>query len=194
MQRLLHRNAPVARGFTLVELMVVLIVLAVLVGMAMPSFTQMVNRNRLTAAANEMVASMQIARVEAVRRNMRVALCPSTDGSTCAGADWSRLIVFADANGNGNPGDAGDEVVRFVESEAAGLTVNASGNVATNNRIAFASDGFARVGNAGARVGGISFCSPKLPEAENTRDIAVAVSRISVVHRNGTSACTAMAN
>lgn len=181
-----------SRGFTLIELMVTLVVLAVVMGIAAPSFSDMINRNRLTAAANELVSALQVARMEAIRRNARVMLCPSTDGSACAGSDWSRLIVFVDANGNSAPGDTGDEIVRNVQISESGITVAGSSNVATNQRLGFGADGFARVGNAGAKEGALSACSSKVPVAENTRDVVVEVSRINVATRNGTSSCSAL--
>ncbi|MDX1554457.1 MAG: GspH/FimT family pseudopilin [Xanthomonadales bacterium] len=181
-------------GFTLVELMVTVVVLSIVLAMAVPSFSSMINRNRLAASANEAVAAFQVARMEAVRRNARVVLCPSANGSACAGGDWSRLIVFSDNNGNGSPGDANEEIIRDVVLAAGGVSIKPSGNVATNQRISFGADGFARVGNAGARVGGLSVCSTKLPSADNTRDITVAVSRIAVASRDGSDACSAMSN
>lgn len=178
-------------GFTLVELLITMAVLAVLLALAVPSFQGIMNRNRLTASANEAVSALQAARMEAVRRNRRVALCPSADGTTCAGSDWRRLIVFVDANADGDPGDAGDEVVRDIALATGDLVVQGSSNVATNNRIWFAADGLVRVGSTAVRTGGISLCSNKLPVAQNSRDVVVGVSRISVATRDGTAACIA---
>ena len=67
-------------GFTLVELMVTLGVLAILVTLATPSFTSVINSNRLSSQANELVADIQLARSEALRRNRTVRLCRSTNG------------------------------------------------------------------------------------------------------------------
>ncbi|WP_081974653.1 GspH/FimT family pseudopilin [Novilysobacter arseniciresistens] len=182
------RPAPAHAGFTLVELMITLVVLGVLVGMAAPSFSNLINSNRLTAAANEVVAAMQVARMEAVRRNANVVLCPSTDGAACAGTAWREFIVFADEDGD-NTVDAGtDEVIRTVAVTESGIAVNASSNLATNHRLRFGADGFARVGNAGARNGGLSVCSGDVAQAENTRHVLVAVSRINV-QIAGVAAC-----
>jgi type IV fimbrial biogenesis protein FimT len=80
------RRIRAARGFTLVELMVTLLVLAVLLGLAVPSFRDAALSSRLTGYANDLVASVQIARSEAIKRNATVTLCASTNGSTCATA------------------------------------------------------------------------------------------------------------
>ncbi|GAA5077407.1 GspH/FimT family pseudopilin [Lysobacter panacisoli] len=192
MQRLQGKNTAAIGGFTLIELMVALAVMAVILTLAVPSFTSMIARNRLAAASNELVAGLQIARTESVRRNARVLLCPSTDDATCTGDDWSHVIVFHDANSDSDA-TAGEEIIRSIQI-TNGLTVNPSANVATNQRIGFGADGFARVGDAGAREGAISVCSTKVAEAENTRDVRLGVSRINVERRDGTADCTALAN
>src|SRR5690606_24370806 len=57
------------RGFTLIELLVTLAVASMLVVVAVPNFQAFVNSSRLAGAANEMIASLQLARAEAIRRN-----------------------------------------------------------------------------------------------------------------------------
>ncbi|MBP7370617.1 MAG: GspH/FimT family pseudopilin, partial [Arenimonas sp.] len=65
------------KGFNLIELIVALSVLSILVTLSIPSFTSLFNSNRLTANANEMLSTIQLARMEAVRRNARVVVCRS---------------------------------------------------------------------------------------------------------------------
>lgn len=180
-----------AGGFTLIELLVTLAVLALAVVLAAPSFQGIIARNRLTAAANELVATLQIARTEAIRLNKRVVLCPSTNGASCQGSDWRRVIVFVDANADGNPGGTGDSVVRDVTASAGGVAIQGSSNVSSSNRIWFAADGLVRAGNPATRVGRLSVCSTRLPVAENSREVRFAVSRISVATASGTAACIA---
>ena len=76
--------APAARGFTIVELMVSLAVLAILLALAVPSFTNATLGSRLAGYANDLLASTQIARSEAIKRNAPVTLCASSNGTTCA--------------------------------------------------------------------------------------------------------------
>src|SRR5690554_6151748 len=56
------------RGFTLIELMVIIALVAIMAGIAVPSFTRFVNNNRVTTQADEIHRFLQYARGEAVVR------------------------------------------------------------------------------------------------------------------------------
>jgi type IV fimbrial biogenesis protein FimT len=62
-------------GFTILELMVSLAVAGVLLVIAIPSFRQLIISNKLTTAANDMVAAINVARMEAVKRNASSQFC-----------------------------------------------------------------------------------------------------------------------
>jgi type IV fimbrial biogenesis protein FimT len=67
-----------SRGFTLVELMITLTVAVVLTVIAVPSYRNMINSNRLTTAANEMVGALNLARMEAIKRNGNAQFCSNS--------------------------------------------------------------------------------------------------------------------
>lgn len=92
-------------GYTLLELMIVILVIGVLAGVAVPSFNGAINRNARDSYALELQTALNTARAEAVTSGNRVSICRSTDQATCAGvegADWNDgWIIFIDGNGNG---------------------------------------------------------------------------------------------
>jgi len=87
-----------SRGFTLIELLVTLSVAAVLLGIAMPSFSSFVKNSRLTTEADTMVAALSLARSEAVKSDVTIDVCASSDGATCTGAWKQGWIVICPAN------------------------------------------------------------------------------------------------
>lgn len=99
-------------GFTLIELMVTIAVLAILLAMGLPSFQHSLRSNRAATATNEILASVSLARSEAIRSTRGGGLCSSNNGTACNGNWGDGWMVWADANGNG-AFDGGDTVLRY---------------------------------------------------------------------------------
>lgn len=193
------------KGFTVIELAVVMAVLAILVALAAPSFTSVFNNNRLTGNANELLSTLQSARIEAVRRNARVVFCrndaPDT-GNTCntgAGA-WQGWMSFVDdGTGGGTARDGvrnGAEAVLYAGTFTAPAQLQASPAISGGSqRILFSPDGLA-YSNANALLRArFAFCIPTTSPPENTRFITIlAGSQMVITRVNGGGACAAPAN
>ena len=105
----MHRNA----GFTLIELAATMSVMAILAGIAAPSFAGFLERQRASAAMSSLMTHMALARVSAITYRQSAVLCPSETGTSClAGTDWSGgWLLFLDNDGN-HQRDADEEIVR----------------------------------------------------------------------------------
>jgi type IV fimbrial biogenesis protein FimT len=92
----------VSAGFTLIELMVVIMVASILMAIGVPSYKYVTNSNRLSAEVNGLLGDMQFARSEAIKEGQSVTVCASADQLTCSGTtDWhTGWIVLANT---GNP-------------------------------------------------------------------------------------------
>lgn len=75
-------------GFTLVELMITLAVLAILLGLAMPAVTDFAIKQRVSSQANEMMLSLAFARSEAVKRNQDIRVIPRTSAANGWSDGW----------------------------------------------------------------------------------------------------------
>jgi type IV fimbrial biogenesis protein FimT len=111
----MRKNPHLGLGFTLLELMVAIAVFALLLGIGVPTFSSIINANRITTQANELVSALNYARSEAVKRSEPVAVCASADGATCAAStDWSTgWIVFDDRGGVVGAPDAATDVLQI---------------------------------------------------------------------------------
>lgn len=95
------------RGVTLIELLIVLVLAGILLGVAVPAFQDILRRQRLRIATNDLLAAIDLTRSQAIARGSRVLMAPIES----PGDDWRRgWAVFVDRNGNRRP-DAGEPLI-----------------------------------------------------------------------------------
>lgn len=116
-------NPKLTSGFTLLELVVAVSITGILMGLAIPSLTNVIRNNRLTSYSNELVTSFNLARSEAVKRGISISVRKISPGDTlpanfptCTATGtvyWSTCgwRVFVDNNNSGTF-DTGDVDIR----------------------------------------------------------------------------------
>lgn len=154
-----------ARGFTLIELMIVLVVLASTLSLGAPMLQNQLHSNRLRAESSRFLDAINLARSEAVMRNLPVSICPSsmsiTGTAKCAGTYADGWIVFANTDKD-KVVDAGtDKVLQVFEGVPAGYRItNRSGTKAAFELINYLPDGSSHSNRT------LLFCPPQRTSAQ----------------------------
>jgi type IV fimbrial biogenesis protein FimT len=130
-------------GFTLLELIVALAIGAILVTMAVPSFTTTIQNNRLTAQTNDFVSTLNLARSEAIKRGTRITVCKSADASSCdtGTTGWEQgWIVFVDSDAD-QVRDAGETILQTYASLDSGNTLIGDSTTNVKNYVSYRASG-----------------------------------------------------
>ncbi|TCJ14764.1 general secretion pathway protein GspH [Parasulfuritortus cantonensis] len=133
-----RENPALAVGAGLLESMVVLVIVAILLALAVPGMKGVLADAKRDNWIADVVASIQLARTEAMKRSSRVSVCPSSDGTQCNGsAHWEAgWIVFHDPNSNGVV-DVDEPIIR------AQSAIDGEGTIwGARKRVTFHSHGF----------------------------------------------------
>jgi type IV fimbrial biogenesis protein FimT len=141
-----------SHGFTLVELMVTVAVVAILLGVAAPQLSMFVRKQQVSADINTFMSSLELARSEALKRNGAVSMCAlssatftNSKDAACAASNttnWSQgWIVYIDNSGGGGYNAATDTVLKVERVIHSGAVTTTSPN--SPGIISFLSNGLA---------------------------------------------------
>ncbi len=112
----------------MIELMIAIAVLAILAGLALPSFRAAVQNNRISSQANELLTAFHLARSEALKRNSPVVVCASSDGDTCTGG-WTDGWIVAEVDAvPGSSSQTIENVIRTWSAPVGGTTFTVDPN------------------------------------------------------------------
>lgn len=111
------RDIACNSGFTIIELLIVMVVVAIFATIAIPSMMGAIQNNRLITQGNDLLGSLYYARSEAIKLSTDVVVCASSTGISCDVADnnWSAgWLVWHDADGNGIVANTTTEILRVA--------------------------------------------------------------------------------
>lgn len=156
-RRVARVHAPFSAGVTLTELLVAISIAAVLLALAVPAFDSITTSSRLTSASNDLLASLYLARSEAIKRNGRAVVCKSAQGASCATTGyWDQgWIVFADAD-NDAQRDSGETLLLSMAALDASLSMRGNSNVA--NYVSYGPLGASQLTSGAFQAGTITVC------------------------------------
>lgn len=184
-----------AIGFTLLELLITLAVVAIIVSIGAPSLSGGLNDSRLRTSANSLQSALSAARSTAVAKGVIVTVCKSTTSQTCAsGSDWAEgWIVFVDKGTIGvvdaedadlSSGTASDQRILVQQGLGESVAVKAESNTGGGlNYVSFQPNGFTRNADGQFQSGTFLFCDERGDSAGAKRRVvrigAAGASRVS---------------
>lgn len=151
--------------------MVTVCICGALAGIAVPSWQSAAHSMKLSSISNSFSAHVHLARSEAIKRNARVVLCKSAQGSACeSGGTWAQgWIVFHDANNNGTA-DAGERVIGSFGALPDGYRF--SGNTPVASYLSYSGIGASKTTSGAFQAGTFTLCRDGDSPAE-AREIAI---------------------
>ncbi len=116
-------------GFTLIELMVAIAILAILLFIALPNFAVWMQNTQIRTAGEAILNGMQLARAEAIRRNVNVELRMNASSGWTARVPTTDELIQSRVAGEGSAASA----VTIAPAGATTITFNGFGSITANN-------------------------------------------------------------
>lgn len=133
------------QGFTLLELMITLAIVAIMLAMAVPGFSAMMRENAIHTSRDDLFRAFRFARDEASKRATRVSICALTAGSngSCdtSATSWDNgWIVFVDDATKGKV-DTGDEILSVYQNTVKRADYLVKSATVSKYHVSFSSSG-----------------------------------------------------
>jgi type IV fimbrial biogenesis protein FimT len=177
-----------SKGFTLLELVIVIAILGITTAFAAPELGTMIKNNRISGGASDFVAALQFAKAESAAQLNNVVICKknATSNGCTAGGDWQQgWIVFADTNGDAGF-TAGEAIL--LNHEALHDNITFGGTAGVTNSITYRSSGTTSI----IAVQTLIMCDDRLFDS-NARGILITITgRGSVMKATDTDQTTCL--
>ena len=167
------------QGFTLIELMATLTVAAVLMMVAVPSVMSFKRNSELTSATNTLLASINTARGEAMKRGSNAIMAP-TNGTDWTGGWIVFVYVYAAGRTTGTSGytyDAAyDKLIQQQPALPSYISVSGNGNTGiANPYIMYDASGYSKTKGSGTQNSTLSISRNDVSSSDQIRRIKIAV-------------------
>ncbi len=161
-------------GFTLIELMTVLVVLGAMMVLAAPSFREYQRNAALTNTANMLVSSVYRTRTEAMKEGMPAIMAPGTENGT-SDTGWRGWIIYIDRDLS-NTYTTGDDIVSVQAGDEIPdyITIACTADRGSQNFVKFNGAGFPRDSNNGIGALTLNVTRDGSTEARYIRRVKVA--------------------
>lgn len=154
-------------GFTVIELMIVVFIVAIFASVALPSFSTLMTNSRLQSASNELASVIQYARSAAVQNNQSMNLCVSSGvwsvRKSCTDTNSTVLRSFTPPDGVTISASVSSLTFRSngTASSSADLIACNNNKAATGYKISVQASGFIRLNSQGKDgSAALSSCTP----------------------------------
>lgn len=176
------------RGFSLVELLVVTVIVAVVMAVALPSMAAMLVNQKVGAFASALLVSLQLARNDAVTRGGTTVVCKSDDGVQCvSGGGWEQgWIVFEDANHDAQR-SPDERLLARQDAAPGGFSVR--GNTPVARYVSYNALGSTRLVSGALQAGTFTVCTAQPGLGTESRQVVLAVTGRARIQRGATGVC-----